>query len=61
MTKRATTTQAQVSRLIKAAQAAGLRVIGITSKPDGTVTVETVPLATSLDHESLERGEQVVL
>lgn len=35
MTKRATTTQAQVRRLIKAAQAQGLRIAGI--KPDGTV------------------------
>jgi hypothetical protein len=37
MTKRATATAAEVRRMIKAAQDAGLRVAGI--KPDGTVVV----------------------
>jgi len=45
MTKRATTTQADVQRLIKAVLQSGLPVAGVIRKPDGTVVVTTVPLA----------------
>ena len=37
MTKRATCTQAQVRRIIKAAEREGYQVLGI--KPDGTISV----------------------
>jgi hypothetical protein len=44
MTKRATATQAQVSRMIKAALESGLQITGIVTKPDGSVLVATGPL-----------------
>jgi hypothetical protein len=53
MTKRAIATQAQVSRLIKAAIEAGLRVTRIVSQPDGTITVET-------DDISSEDGPSII-
>lgn len=36
-------TQAQITRAIKAAQANGLKVTRIITKPDGTVEISTVP------------------
>jgi hypothetical protein len=41
MTKRATATQAQVRRIVRAAIDAGLRVTRIISQPDGAIAVET--------------------
>jgi hypothetical protein len=63
MTRRAAATEAQIRRNINAALAAGLRVAGITTKPDGTVTVETVPLIPTVDDGvmSLEARRPVVL
>ena len=34
-------TQAQVRRAVKAAESAGLRVKGVTVKPDGSITIES--------------------
>ena len=53
MTKRATATQAQVRRIVRAAIEAGLHVTRIISQPDGTVTVETAPLVPSDDIEQV--------
>jgi hypothetical protein len=63
VTKRASATEAQIRRNIKAALAAGLRVTGIKTKPDGTVTVELVPLVPVLegDDQPLEQRREVVL
>jgi hypothetical protein len=63
VTKRATATKAQIRRNIKAALTEGLRITGITTRPDGTVTVETAPLHPSVDHglQPLEEGRVVVL
>jgi hypothetical protein len=49
MTKRATATQAQVRRNIKAARLEGLRIAGI--RPDGTLIVYDgdIPLSPNLD------------
>jgi hypothetical protein len=47
--------------MIKAALSAGLRVTKIIRKPDGTITVETAPLVPSLDQDSLEAVDDVVL
>lgn len=41
MTKAVTFTQAQVRRAVKAVESAGLRVCGVTVKPDGSISVET--------------------
>lgn len=41
MTRAVTFTQAQMRRAIKAAESAGLRVVGVTVRPDGTIRVET--------------------
>lgn len=34
-------TQAQVRRAVKGAESAGLRVVGVTVRPDGSIRVET--------------------
>jgi hypothetical protein len=41
MTRAVAFTQAQVRRAVKAAESAGLRVRGITVKPDGSITIES--------------------
>ncbi len=61
MTKRATATEAQVRRTAKGLLAAGLRVTGVTHKPDGSVTVETAPLAAPPDQDGIEQTPDVVL
>jgi len=40
-------TQAQVRRAVKAAESAGLRVVGVTVRPDGSIRVETGDNASS--------------
>ena len=61
MSRRATVTQAEAKRFIKAVVDAGLPVTRAIRKSDGTVIVETVLLAPSVDQESLERVGEVVL
>lgn len=41
MTRAIQFTQAQVRRAVKAATSAGLRVVGVTVRPDGSIRVET--------------------
>lgn len=41
MTRAVTFTQAQVRRAVKAAESAGLRVVGVTVRQDGSIRVET--------------------
>lgn len=50
MTRAVTFTKAQVRRAVEAARDAGLRVVGVTVRPDGSIRVETgdVPLDTPL-------------
>lgn len=40
MTRAVAFTQAQVRRAVKAAESAGLRVVGVTVRPDGSIRVE---------------------
>lgn len=41
MTRAVTFTQAQVRRAVKAAESAGLRVVGVTVRTDGSIRVDT--------------------
>lgn len=41
MKRPVTFTQAQVRRAVKGAESAGLRVVGVTVRPDGSIRVET--------------------
>lgn len=41
MTRAVAFTQAQVRRAVKAAESAGLRVVGVTVRPDGSIRVDT--------------------
>lgn len=41
MSRAVTFTQAQVRRAVKAAESAGLRVVGVTVTPDGSIRVDT--------------------
>jgi hypothetical protein len=59
MTKRATCTQAQVRRIIKAAEKEGLCVTGI--KPDGTIIVCKQDYYDQQKAASLESESEVVL
>lgn len=56
MTRAVAFTQAQVRRAVKAAESAGLRVVGVTVRPDGTIRVETgdnAPLAVDAPQKAL--------
>jgi hypothetical protein len=58
MTKRATITQAQMCRMIKAARREGLRVAGI--KPDGTLILDDHSNPQP-DDKRIEQDHEVVL
>jgi hypothetical protein len=59
MTRRATCTQAQVRRIIRAAELEGLRIAEI--RPDGTVVVRKPNEQQTERTESLVSGHEVVL
>lgn len=58
MTKRAAVTKADIDRMVRSAIEAGLTVTGISTMPDGTVTVATVPTDQG---KPLEQHHDVVL
>jgi len=56
MTRAVTFTQAQIRRVVKAAESAGLRVKRVTIKPDGTITVDAgdnAPIAVDIQDSTL--------
>lgn len=57
MTRAIQFTQAQVRRAVKAAESAGLRVVGVTVRPDGSIRVETG----DKEDKPVERQREIVL